>query len=186
MRFPRAVVRARLLFSPSVQSSSIGKVYLIRLYMAFFTALALALLLLVESIHTFPLPYMFQGASLHIDTFSWAARFQANTLKIMTVPLLFGNVLNLMMWAGAKLDMVEIEYTPRAATRRHVPPRPATPPGRPPALRAAAPECMVTARLRTLFALKKAKERRLFGEVGPEVEEEPGHQAEAMLKMQFL
>ena len=52
---------------------------------------------------------------------SWAARFQANTLKIMTVPLLLGNVLNLMMWAGAKLDMVEIE---------------------------------------TLFALKKAKERR--------------------------
>ena len=71
VRFLRAVVRTRLLFSPSVQSSSIGKVYLIRLYMAFFTALALAVLLLVESFHTFPLPYMFQGASLKIDTVSW-------------------------------------------------------------------------------------------------------------------
>ena len=143
VRFLRAVVRTRLLFSPSVQSSSIGKVYLIRLYMAFFTALALAVLLLVESFHTFPLPYMFQGASLKIDTVSWAARFQANTLKIMTVPLLLGNVLNLMMWAGAKLDMVEIE---------------------------------------TLFALKKAKERRLFGVVVEEEEEDPGHAVEATLR----
>ena len=126
-----------------MQSSSIGKVYLIRLYMAFFTALALAVLLLVESFHTFPLPYMFQGASLKIDTVSWAARFQANTLKIMTVPLLLGNVLNLMMWAGAKLDMVEIE---------------------------------------TLFALKKAKERRLFGVVVEEEEEDFGHAVEATLR----
>ena len=74
---------------------------------------------------------------------SWAARFQANTLKIMTVPLLLGNVLNLMMWAGAKLDMVEIE---------------------------------------TLFALKKAKERRLFGVVVEEEEEDPGHAVEATLR----
>ena len=47
-----------------------------------------------------------------------------------------------MMWAGAKLDMVEIE---------------------------------------TLFALKKAKERRLFGVVVEE-EEDPGHAVEATLR----
>ena len=85
---------------------------------------------------------MFQGASLRIDTVC-GARFQANTLKIMTVPLLLGNVLNLMMWASAKLDMVEIE---------------------------------------TLFALKKAKERRLFGVVVEEEEEDPGHAVEATLR----
>ena len=74
-----------------MQSSSIGKVYLIRLYMAFFTALALAVCC-SSSRSAFPLPYMFQGASLKIDTVSWVTRC-VNTLKIMTVPLLLGNVL---------------------------------------------------------------------------------------------
>ena len=96
VRFLRAVVRTRLLFSPSVQSSSIGKVYLIRLYMAF-SALALAVLLLV-GLPTFPCRTC-SGASLKIDRGVVGGALPGD-LEDHDGAAAPGNVLNLMMWAG--------------------------------------------------------------------------------------
>ena len=63
--------QVRMLLDAGVESADIGVVYLIRLYIAAFSILAVLLTLIAAAPYTFGLPYMFQVK--HITATGWEA-----------------------------------------------------------------------------------------------------------------
>ena len=103
----RWLIKLRLIFSAQVQSREVAKVYLIRLYVAALSIVAVVLIFLASASVSFPLPYMYQPK--HIDVITWDARFQTLTYKIISLPLLLGAAYNLHLWGGTKLTVDEVD-----------------------------------------------------------------------------
>mmetsp|Transcript_3771 Transcript_3771/g.11170 ORF Transcript_3771/g.11170 Transcript_3771/m.11170 type:complete len:563 (+) Transcript_3771:3-1691(+) len=103
----RQLIKLRLLLSSDIQSRAVGTIYLIRLYVATFAIFAAVLIFIGGAAYSFPFPYMFQIK--HIDADSWQGRFQNLTLKAISLPLLFGVVVDLIGWEMTKLHAEEIE-----------------------------------------------------------------------------
>ena len=90
-----------------MESRAIGKVYLVRLYFAAFTVISVAIIFIASATSTFPVPYMYQPT--HIDEETWDSRFQMNTFKMVSLPLLLGAMFNLYIWPTTRLDIVEVD-----------------------------------------------------------------------------
>ena len=90
-----------------VESRAISKVYLARLYFAAFAVLSVIMIFIAAAAASLPFPYMRQP--MLIDDLSWSTRFETNTLKIISLPLLFGAMLSMWRWPATRLSVAELD-----------------------------------------------------------------------------
>ena len=107
VRAMEASFQAMDLFSQQCDSRAIEKVYLIRLYTATITILALVIIFTASAGHTFMIPYMFQVREL--EPAIWADRFRSLTAKILALPLLLGVLHALFSWRSTRLNAPDID-----------------------------------------------------------------------------
>ena len=103
----RWTVKVRIIFSATVESREVAKVYLIRLYLAAFAIIAIVAIFIASASASFPLPYMYQPK--RVDATTWDTRFQTLTYKFISLPLLLGAIHNLLIWGATKLTVSEVE-----------------------------------------------------------------------------
>ena len=101
------VAKLRMLLDTAVESSDIGRVYLIRLYVSAFAIVSVLIVLILGAPFSFVLPYMFQVK--YINHTGWATRFQTLTVKVVSVPLLLGCLVSLLEWGQTRVNLREID-----------------------------------------------------------------------------